>query len=75
MRQHRRQAAYEESMGITQSVDYAFNIAEEADEKTAPILIAYKHKTGSIWSIEVDHKGADAGTASDWDVDKLQAAG
>ena len=25
--------------------------------------------------IEVDHKGADAGTASDWIVDKLQAAG
>ena len=74
-RQHRRQAAYEESMGITLSVDYAFKIAEEADEKTAPILIAYEHKTGSIWAIEVDHKGADAGTASDWIVDRLQAEG
>ena len=41
-------------------MDYAFKVAEEADEKTAPVLIAYEHKTGSIWAIEVDHKGADA---------------
>ena len=53
------------------SVDCAFEIAEEADEKTAPILIAYEDKKGSIWAIEVDHKGADSGTASDWIVDKL----
>ena len=58
-------------MGSILSVDYAFMIAEEVDEKTAPILIAYEHKTGSIWAIEVDHKGVDAGTASDWIVDRL----
>ena len=52
-------------MGITLSVDYAFKIAEEADEKTAPIFSDYELKTGSIWAIEVDHKGADSGTASD----------
>ena len=46
-------------MGIILSVDYAFKIAEEADETTAPVLIVYEHKTGSIWAIEVDHKGAD----------------
>ena len=33
-KQHRRQAAYEESMGITMSVDYAFKVAEEPDDKT-----------------------------------------
>ena len=68
-RQHRRQTADEEAMGVTLSVDYVFKIAEEVDEKMAPILIAYEHKTGSIWAIEVDHKGPDAGTASDWIVD------
>ena len=40
-KQHRRQVAYEEAMGITMSVDYVFKIAEEADEKTAPVLVAY----------------------------------
>ena len=35
LKQHRRQAAYEEAMGITTSVDYVFKIAEEVDEKTA----------------------------------------
>ena len=56
-------------MGFTLSVDSAFKIAEEVDEETAPILFAYEHKTGSIWAIEIDHKGADAGTASDWIVE------
>ena len=62
-------------MGVTLSLDYAFKVAEEADEKTAPVLIAYEHKTGSIWAIEVDHKGVDTGTASDWIVERLSAAG
>jgi hypothetical protein len=62
-------------MGVTLSLDYAFKAAEEADEKTAPVLIAYEHKTGSIWAIEVDHKGVDTGTASDWIVERLSAAG
>ena len=39
-KQHRTQAAHEEAMGITMSVDYAFMIAEEADDKTAPVLVA-----------------------------------
>ena len=34
-----------------------------------------KRSTGSIWAIEVDNKGADSGTASDWIVDKSQSAG
>ena len=57
------------------SVDYAIEIAEEADEKTAPILVADEHKTGSIWAFDVSQKGVDAGTTSDWRVEKLQAAG
>ena len=62
-------------MGITMSVDYAFKIAEEADDKTAPVLVAYEHKTKSLWVLEVEHKGADTGVAADWLVEKLQIAG
>ena len=74
-KQHRRQAAHEEYVGITMSVDYAFKIAEEADVKTAPILAACEHKTKSLWALEVDHKGVDSGIAVDWLVEKLQVAG
>ena len=64
-KQHRRQSAYEEGMGRTMSVDYAFKFAEEVDEKTAPALVAYEHKTRSLWVLEVDHKGVDSGIAPD----------
>ena len=50
-KQHRRQDAYEEAMGITMSVDYASKIAEEADEKTTPVWLAYEHKTESLWVV------------------------
>ena len=53
-------------MGITMSVDYAFKIAEEADDKTAPILVACEHETKSLWVLPVDHKVLDAGTAANW---------
>ena len=62
-------------MGISMSVDYAFKVAEEVDDKTAPVLVAYEHKTKSLWVLEVDHKGADSGIAADWLVEKLQVAG
>ena len=64
-KQHRRQAAYEEVLGIKTSFDYAFQIAEEADDKTAPALVAYEHKTKSLWVLEVDHKGVDSVIAAD----------
>ena len=54
-KQHRRQAAYEEAMGISMSVDYIFKIAEEDGEDTAPVLVAYEHKTKSLWAGEFDH--------------------
>ena len=74
-KQHGRLAAYEEAMGITMSVDSVFEIAEEADDKTASILVAYEHKTKSLWVLEVDHKGVDAGTAADWLAETLQVGG
>ena len=37
-KKHRSQAAYHEAMGKKMSVDYAFKIAEEADNKTVPVL-------------------------------------
>ena len=64
MKQHRRQAAYEEALGITMSVDYASKIAEEADEKTALTLVASEHKTKSLWVLGVDHTGVDSGIAA-----------
>ena len=43
-----RRRAQAIAIGITLSVDYTPKIAEEVDEKIAPILIAYEHKTGPI---------------------------
>ena len=74
-KQHRRQNAYEEALGVIVSIDYAFKVAEEVEEETAPILIAYDHKTQAIWAIEVDHKGVDAGIGAAWLVERLQVAG
>ena len=73
-KQHRRQAANEEAVGITMSVDYALKIAEGDDEKTAPVSVANEHKAKSLWVLEVDHKGVDSGIAADWLVEKLQVA-
>jgi len=74
-RQHRRQAAYEEHLGVIVSIDYAFKAADEKEAETAAIMIAYEHKTKAIWALEVDHKGVDAGTGADWLVERLQVAG
>ena len=52
-RQHRRQAAYEESLGVTVSIDYAFMAADEKEAETAAIMIAYEHKTKAIWAFEL----------------------
>ena len=60
---------------MTMSVGYVFKIAEEADEHMASVLVAYEHKTKSLWVLDVDHKGVDSGIAADWLVEKLQIAG
>ena len=38
-------------------------------------MVAYEHKTKSLWVLEVDHKGVDSGIAADRLVEKLQVAG
>ena len=62
-------------MGITMSVDYGFKTAEEVNEKTAPVSVAYDHKTKALWVLEADHKGVVSGIAAGWLVEELQLAG
>ena len=57
------------------SVDYAFKIAEEADDKTASVSVAYEHRTKPLWVLEADHKRVDSSIAADLLVGKLKVAG
>ena len=74
-RQHRRQAACEEHLGVIVSIDYAFKAADEKEAETAAIIFAYEHNTRAIWAPKVDHKGMEAGTGADWFVERQQVAG
>ena len=41
----------------------------------APILIAFDHNSGAIWTLEVDKKGVDSGIGVDWLTSMLDMAG
>ena len=39
------------------------------------MLVAYNQNKNALWTLEVDHKGVDAGVGASWLVDKLELAG
>ena len=72
---HRRRDPSEERLGVTISIDYAFRTAEEAEEDLAPVLVVYDNNYESIWAMEVDAKGVEAGVGIEWLVEKLDMSG
>ena len=74
-RQHRRRDKSLEGLGVVISIDYAFRLPEETEEGVAPILIAFDHNSGAIWTLEVDKKGVESGIGVDWLTSRLDMAG
>ena len=57
------------------SIDYAFRLPEESEDGVAPILIAFDHTSGAIWTLEVDKKGVESSIGVDWLASRLDMAG
>ena len=58
--QHRYNPDVDEShLGTTWSLDYCFMTADDEEEDMRAIIVAYDHSKMGLWTLPVDHKGAD----------------
>ena len=73
--QHRYNPDVDEShLGTTWSLDYCFMTTDDEEEDMRAIIVAYDHSKIGLWTLPVDHKGADENVIK-WLVDKMEECG
>ena len=61
MVQHMVQPSDRERLGVTVHMDYAFMVAEEAEEEMQPTLVVFDDDKESFWALGIEQKGVRKG--------------